>query len=95
MSKARSLFDDLNANTGLTVGAYEHGSNIFPMTLPPGVELERFANRLAEFRVFVNAGEEDQSLAARYREYDHTQAEQRRDRERIQDCARQWLTRTL
>ena len=59
MSKARSLFDDLNANTGLTVGAYEHGSNIFPMTLPPGVELERFANRLAEFRVFVNAGEED------------------------------------
>ena len=59
MSKASSLFDELSAIPGLSVGAYEHGSNIFPLTLPPGVELETFANRLAESRVFVNAGEED------------------------------------
>ena len=59
MLKARGLFDDLNSTPGLSVGAYEHGSNIFPLTLPSGVELERFANRLAEFRVFVSAGEED------------------------------------
>ena len=59
MSKASSLFDELNAIPGLTIGAYEHGSNIFPLTLPSGVELETFANRLAESRVFVNAGEED------------------------------------
>ena len=59
MSKARSLFDELNAMPGLSVGAYEHGSNIFPLTLPPGVELERFSNRLEESRVFVSAGEDD------------------------------------
>ncbi len=59
MKKATSLFDELNAIPGLTIGAYEHGSNIFPLTLPSGVELERFANRLAEFHVFVNAGEDD------------------------------------
>ena len=59
MSKAGCLFGELNSIPGLSVGAYEHGSNIFPMTLPSGVDLERFANRLAEFRVFVNAGEED------------------------------------
>ena len=59
MSKASSLFDELSAIPGLSVGAYEHGSNIFPLTLPSGVELETFANRLAEFHVFVNAGEED------------------------------------
>ena len=59
MSKARCLFGELNSIPGLSVGSYEHGSNIFPFTLPSGVDLERFANRLAEFRVFVNAGEED------------------------------------
>ncbi len=61
MSKASSLFHELNAIPGLTVGAYEHGSNIFSLTLPAGVELEHFANRLAEFRVIVNAGEEDRA----------------------------------
>ncbi len=59
MSKAQGLFDELNAIPGLSVEAYEHGSNIFPLTLPSGVDLERFANRLAESNVFVNAGEED------------------------------------
>ena len=59
MSKAGSLFDELKAIPGLSVGAYEHGSNIFPLTLQPGIELESFANRLAESRVFVSAGEED------------------------------------
>ena len=59
MAKAQALFDDLNRIPGLSVSAYEHGSNIFPLTLPPGVDLERFANRLAEFGVFVSAGEAD------------------------------------
>ncbi|MCE2457137.1 MAG: aminotransferase class I/II-fold pyridoxal phosphate-dependent enzyme [Dehalococcoidia bacterium] len=59
MSKASSLFDELNAIPGLTVGAYEHGSNIFPLNLPSEIELESFANRLAESRVFVSAGEDD------------------------------------
>ena len=59
MSKASSLFAELNAIPGLTIGAYEHGSNIFPLTLPSEIELESFANRLAESRVFVSAGEDD------------------------------------
>ena len=59
MAKARKLFDELNRIHGLSVRAYEHGSNIFPLTLPDGVELERFADRLAEFGVIVSAEEDD------------------------------------
>ena len=61
MSKARELFRDLNEIPGLSVGAYEHGSNIFPLSLPTGVDLEPFANRLAESRVFVSAEEDAQA----------------------------------
>ena len=59
MAKARDLFDEFDRIPGLSIRAYEHGSNIFPLTLPPGVDLERFANRLAGFGVFVSAGEAD------------------------------------
>ena len=59
MAKAHGLFDEINQIPGLRVCAYEHGSNIFPMTLSPSVDLEGFANRLAEFRVFVSVGGDD------------------------------------
>ena len=59
MAKAQDLFDELNRIPGLSVSAYEHGSNIFPLTLPPDVDFQGFASRLAEFRVFVSAGEDD------------------------------------
>ena len=61
MAKAGKLFGELNQIDGLSVSAYEHGSNIFPLTLPAGVDLEGFANRLAEFGVFVSAGEDDRT----------------------------------
>ena len=61
MSKAGKLFCELNEIPGLSVGAYEHGSNIFPLVLPSDADLEPFANRLAESRVFVSAGEDAQA----------------------------------
>ena len=61
MAKAGKLFDEINLIDGLSVIAYEYGSNIFPLTLPSGVDLEGFANRLAEFGVFVSAGEDDRA----------------------------------
>jgi threonine aldolase len=61
MAKAGKLFNEINLIDGLSVSAYEHGSNIFPLTLPAGVDLEGFANRLAEFGVFVSAGEDDRT----------------------------------
>ena len=59
MAKARSLFDDLDQIRGLSVGAYEHGSNIFPLTLATGLEFEPFVERLSAHRVFVGADEHD------------------------------------
>ncbi len=57
MAKARTLFHDLNRLRGLSVEAYEHGSNIFPLRLDSdvdaGILIEELANRL----IFVNADE--------------------------------------
>ena len=61
MAKAGKLFNEINLIDGLSVSAYEYGSNIFPLTLPSGVDFEGFANRLAEFGVFVSAGEDDRA----------------------------------
>ena len=61
MRKARKLFDEINRMPGLGVVAYEHGSNIFRLTLPPGMDGERFTERLAEFGIFASADEDDRS----------------------------------
>ena len=59
MRKAGKLFDELNQIPGLCVVPYEHGSNIFRLTLPNGADAERFTERLAEFGVFASADEDD------------------------------------
>ena len=59
MRKARELFDELNRMPGLSATSYEHGSNIFRLTLPPGMDGERFTERLAEFGIFASADEDD------------------------------------
>ena len=59
MRKAGDLFDELNRIPGVSVTAYEHGSNIFRLTLPPGVDCERFTERLAELGVFASVDEDN------------------------------------
>ena len=57
MSKACSLFESLNELSGISVGTYEHGSNIFPLRLEREVEIERFVTALANRDVFVGPDE--------------------------------------
>ena len=53
MLKARKLFKDLNALDGIEVREFDHGSNIFPLTIAPGVDVERFIESLHEESIFV------------------------------------------
>jgi threonine aldolase len=53
MLKARELFKDLNALDGIEVREFDHGSNIFPLTIAPGVDVERFIESLHEESIFV------------------------------------------
>ena len=53
MSKAIALFELLNKLNGINISAYEHGSNVFPMTLDSNVKINVFQNALREKSVFV------------------------------------------
>ena len=59
MSKAEALFVELNELRGISVKAYEHGSNIFPVALDEDVDAERLIEELSNHLVFINADEED------------------------------------
>ncbi len=59
MSKAGALFGELNELGGLSVKAYEHGSNIFRLTLGEDVDTESFIRELSDRLVFVSADEYD------------------------------------
>ncbi len=53
MRKAADLFERLNDLPGLEVGKFEHGSNIFPLSLPPGVDGDKMAQSLRRNDVFI------------------------------------------
>ena len=53
MEQARGLFDRLNGLEGVSVGRFEHGSNIFPLELASGIDGERFTAKLREHWVFL------------------------------------------
>jgi threonine aldolase len=53
MRKSKDLFDKLNDFPGLEVGKFEHGSNIYPMSLPPDVDADKFAESLRRNDVFI------------------------------------------
>jgi threonine aldolase len=53
MEKAGRLFDSLNTLDGIHIDRYEHGSNIFPMKLGPGVDVEGFTSSLRRNLIFV------------------------------------------
>ena len=55
MTKATALFQELNKLDGVEVSRYEHGSNLFPLTLASEIDAERFVSRLRDHWVFVSA----------------------------------------
>lgn len=59
MIKAARLFNDLNGLSGLTISAYEHGSNIFPVALDVEVDAEVLIEELGKRLVFVYRDEAD------------------------------------
>ena len=53
MDKAVRLFEELNTLSGISVGRFENGSNIFPVDFDDGVDAHLVAERLAGRGVFV------------------------------------------
>ncbi|MDP6402514.1 MAG: aminotransferase class I/II-fold pyridoxal phosphate-dependent enzyme [SAR202 cluster bacterium] len=53
MEKAAELFHRLNSLEGVSVGCFEHGSNIFPLVLASGIDGERVTAKLKEHWVFL------------------------------------------
>lgn len=59
MSQGRSLFNELSKIDGMHVGPYEHGSNIFPLTLDESIDIDALADRLKENWIFVPTTADD------------------------------------
>ena len=59
MSKAGELFVELNQLRGIDVKVYEHGSNIFPVSLDEDVDAERLIEELSNHLLFANADEDN------------------------------------
>ena len=59
MDRASALFARLNELDGISIGRFEHGSNIFPLELDPGVDAESFLSALLQHWVFVYRDEFD------------------------------------
>ena len=61
MSKAESLFVELNQLHGINVSAYQHGSNIFHVALGEDVATEVLIQELSDRLIFVSTDENDQT----------------------------------
>ena len=61
MSRAKGLFDKLNALESISVKPFEHGSNIVPLELETDVDSDRFVKTLEEHSVSVSAPDGDGS----------------------------------
>lgn len=59
MTRARALFDKINALEGITVERFAHGSNIFPLKLASGVDRTRFIEVLKTHSVSVSPADSD------------------------------------
>ncbi len=53
MDKAAGLFADIDRMQGLSISPFEHGSNIFPLAVAPGIDPARLAGSLARRGVFI------------------------------------------
>jgi len=59
MAKGAELFESLNELDGLDVGRYEHGSNLFPLTLNDAVDATKLEENLRRHWVFVTTAPDD------------------------------------
>ena len=59
MTRARALFDKINALESITVERFAHGSNIFPLKLASDVDSTRFVKVLEEHSVSVSPPDSD------------------------------------
>lgn len=55
--KARELFESLNTLANIEIKEFDHGSNIFPLKIAAGVDVERLVDALHRSSVFVYPGE--------------------------------------
>ena len=53
MLKARELFQRLNTLPDIEINEFDHGSNIFPLRIAPGVDVEKLIESLHQRNVFV------------------------------------------
>ena len=58
MVQATPLFDRLNTLSGIEIGQFENGSNMFPVMLEEDVNVEAFVGALQEHEIFVSPGQE-------------------------------------
>ena len=61
MTRARVLFDKINALENINVEHFEHGSNIFPLKLESDVDTARFVKTLEEHSVSVSSPDSDRA----------------------------------
>ena len=54
LTKAQSLFESLNDLSNMTIRQFEHGSNIFELTLEPAVDGDRLAENLLDHGIVLN-----------------------------------------
>ena len=80
MDQASTLFARVNDLDGISIGRFEHGSNIFPLELDPGVDADRFVSTLLQHWVFAYRDEFVPGRIFSSRQHDYTQADQRRTR---------------
>ena len=59
MTRARALFDKINAMESINVESFEHGSNIFPLKLESDIDSTRFVKTLEAHSVSVSAPDGD------------------------------------
>ena len=53
MDKAADLFEEIDRAPGLSITPFEHGSNIFPMTVDPAIDPVRLAGSLSRRGIFI------------------------------------------
>ena len=61
MTRAKALFDKVNALESVTVEGFEHGSNIFPLKLESDIDGTRFVKTLEARSVSVSAPDSNQT----------------------------------
>ncbi|MFP6568489.1 MAG: aminotransferase class I/II-fold pyridoxal phosphate-dependent enzyme [Dehalococcoidia bacterium] len=59
MAQGHDLLDELSRIDGIHLGQYEHGSNIFPLTLDGSIDIDALADRLKESWIFVPTTPDD------------------------------------